>query len=214
MSGFVRFLVILVLVIGGIFAVLRATCISFWTVPSDDPLFGASVMPTLEHGDVVALWRLGSPGYAELVRCADPEIPGRYVVGRILGEPGDHLTGSAHSLWVNKRIISSAHACQNARYTIPHPVTGEPVDLLCEEEETGGNDYTRLRLDYMPATPETFDTRVPPGHVFLISDNRAFHNDSREFGAVAKANCKERIFFRLWSVRGWGDAARRLSFVH
>ena len=214
MAAFVRFAVILVLVLGGIIAALRATCISFWTVPSDDTLFSASVLPTLEQGDMVVLWRLGMPGYAELVRCADPEVPGRYVVGRILGEPGDNISGTGASIWVNKRIISAAHSCATGRYTVPHPISGEPVELVCEEEETGGNDYMRLRYDVPPSTPETFSTQVPPERVFLISDNRAFHSDSREFGPVPGSSCKERIFFRLWSVRGWSDAARRMSIIY
>jgi signal peptidase I len=215
MGGFIRFVVVLALLLGGIVAGMRATCMSFWTVPSDDPLYSASVLPTLEAGDVVVLWRLGAPTFADLVRCTDPEIPGRYVVGRILGEQGDRVNGLWHTVFVNRKLISAAHVCPVARYSVPHPVSGDPVDLVCDAEEAGGNDYTRLRYEINPATnPETFDTVVPNGHVFLLSDNRVFHYDSRQFGPISKASCPERIAFRLWSARGWDDSARRMDFIH
>jgi signal peptidase I len=214
MGGFVRFVVFLLLLFGAIAAGLRATCMAFWTVPSDDPLFAASIMPTLEAGDLVVLWRLGQPGYAELVRCESPEVPGRYAVGRILGEQGDQLNGTAHSISVNRRVISAAHACPNGPYVVAHPVSGDPVELVCEAEEAGGNDYTRLRYEVMPQNPETFSHTVANGNVYLISDDRPFHNDSRDFGPLARTSCKERIFFRLWSVRGWSDVARRMSIIH
>jgi signal peptidase I len=214
MGGFVRFVFFLALVLGGMFALLRATCISFWTVPSDDPLYSASVAPTLQPGDEVVLWRLGAPTFADLVRCTDPEVPGRYVVGRILGEPGDRVSGSGHAISVNRRLISSAHACPVSRYTIAHPITGDPVDLTCEMEETGGNDYTRLRFENTPENPETFDTVVPNDHFYLVSDDRAFPYDSRKFGPIEKAQCPERIVFRLWSTAGWGDSANRLTWIH
>jgi signal peptidase I len=213
MSGFVRFVVFLALLLGGVFAVLRATCIEFWTIPSDDALFSASVMPTLEAGDTVVVWRAGSPRFADLVRCADPEFPGRYVVGRIMAEPGDRIRGEG-AIFVNGKIISAAHGCPIGRYTIPNPVNGEPVELRCESEEAGGNDYMRLRLEIPTGRPETFENMLPPGHIFLVSDNRPFHHDSRDFGPLPKTSCNERIVFRLWSVRGWADGARRLSLIY
>jgi signal peptidase I len=215
MGGLIKFVVILVLLFGGIIAGLRATCMSFWTVPSDDPVYSASIVPTLEQGDLVVLWRLGSPAFADLVRCTDPEIPGRFVIGRILGEQGDRVNGIWHTVFVNRKVISAAHGCPTTRYSVPHPISGDPVDLVCESEEAGGNDYTRLRYDLTPATtPETFDSVVPNGYVFLLSDNRAFHFDSRQYGPLPKTNCPERIVFRLWSARGWSDSERRLSIIH
>jgi signal peptidase I len=214
MGGFLKFVAMLALVLGGLFFGLQATCLSFWTVPSDDPLFSASIAPTLEPGDLIMTWRLGTPSYAELVRCSSPEVPGRSVVGRILGEPGDRVEGSGHAIFVNKRIISSARACPTGRYTLPHPINGDPVDFVCEEEETGGHAYTRLRLEISPEQPEKFNAVVPNDNFFLVSDNRAFHYDSREYGPLAKSTCKERIMLRLWSARGWSDADKRMSLIH
>jgi signal peptidase I len=62
--------------------------------------------------------------------------------------------------------------------------------------------------------PTPYKVRVPDGHVFLASDNRHYHDDSRDFGPVPKASCHNRVLFRLWSARGWFDDSRRMALVH
>ena len=43
----------------------------------------------LAEGDLVLLLR-STPKVGDLVRCADPDQPGRYVVGRLVAEQGEH----------------------------------------------------------------------------------------------------------------------------
>ncbi len=38
------------------------------------------------------------------------------------------------------------------------------------------------------AESEVFRTKVPPGSVYVLGDNRPHSNDSRDFGAVAQAD--------------------------
>jgi signal peptidase I len=210
-----KFFVWMTLILGGIVAVLRATCMRFWTMPNDDPLLSLSVTPTLEPGDVLVLWRIGAPTFGELVRCPDPESPGRFIVGRLLGEPGDKVVADLANVTVNNRFIGSRRACNPPQLTVFDPNTGEAFDLSCEVEEAGGIEYTRARATNPPAhPPETFRVKVPDGSVFLASDNRHYHDDSRDFGPVAKASCKERIVYRLWSARGWFDERRRMMLIH
>ncbi len=186
-----------------------------WTMPSDDGLLAVSVMPTLEAGDVLLLWRLGTPAFGELVRCPDPEAPGRFVVGRILGEQGDKIVAEQTSVTVNDKVVSSRRACNPAQLSVLDPKTGEPFDLSCEIEEAGGVEYTRARATHPPSLQVMpFQTKVQAGNVFLASDNRYYHDDSRDFGAVPKDGCHERIVFRLWSARGWFDEARRMTLIH
>jgi signal peptidase I len=213
--GFFKFVVWMALILGGLVAALRATCITFWTMPNEDPLLSLSVAPTLEPGDVLVLWRIGNPTFGELVRCSDPEAPGRFIVGRLLGEPGDKVVADMANVTVNNRFIGSRRACTPPRLSVFDPNTGEAFDLSCEVEEAGGNEYTRARATNPPVhPPDAYRVNVPDGMVFLASDNRHYHDDSRDFGPVGKDGCKERIVYRLWSARGWFDDKRRMMLIH
>jgi signal peptidase I len=213
-QGFVKFVVWLVLFSAAMIAGLRATCIDFWTMPSDDALLSLSIMPTLEAGDRLVLFRLGTPGFGDVVRCPDPDAQGRFVVGRILGEQGDRIVAEAATVTVNEKYISTRRACIPPQISVLDPKTSEAVELACEIEEAGGTEYTRLRAPNPPQNPTPYKVRVPDGQIFLASDNRHYHDDSRDFGPVPKASCNQRVLFRLWSARGWLDDSRRMTFVH
>jgi signal peptidase I len=202
------------LIVGGVLGFLLATCISFWTVTSDAPRLSASIVPTLAPGDLVVLWYRGRPGFGDLVRCADPEARGRYVIGRLMGEEGDDVLVDQVLVTVNGTPISSKHACTNHHQTVLDPQSGDPVELTCEIEEAGGNTYTRSRASSPAFQTPPIRTQVQPGHVFLVSDDRFFHDDSRDFGTISKSTCTERIVFRMWSARGWFDSESRFSLIH
>lgn len=214
MHGFVKFVVWLAVFSAAMVGGLKATCIDFWTMPSDDALLSLSIMPTLEAGDRLVLFRLGTPGFGDIVRCPDPEAPGRFVVGRILGEQGDRIVAEAATVSVNEKYVGTRRACIPPQVSVLDPKTSEAVALACEIEEAGGTEYTRLRAATPPQNPTPYKVRVPDGQVFLASDNRHYHDDSRDFGPVDKASCNQRVLFRLWSARGWFDDSRRLTFVH
>jgi signal peptidase I len=211
--GFVKFVVGLALLGVAMIAGLRATCIDFWTLPSDDALLSLSVLPTLEAGDKLVLLRAGTPGFGDVVRCPDPEAPGRFVVGRILGEQGDRIVAETSSVTINGKYIGTRRACAPPQLSVLDPKTSEAVELSCEIEEAGGTEYTRLRATTPALNPTPYKVRVPDGHVFLASDNRHYHDDSRDFGPVPKDSCHNRVFLRLWSARGWFDNSRRLALV-
>lgn len=204
----------LALIGGAIAGVLRATCMRVWTMAADDPLLSLSIMPTLEPGDVLVLLRGGTPGFGELVRCSDPEVAGKYVVGRILGEPGDRIEAEHAAVTVNNRVISTRHGCVPSRYSVSDPRTGENVELTCEIEDAGGTEYTRVRAAAAPGQAVPFRVTVPDGHLFLASDDRYYHDDSRDFGTVPKDSCPERVIFRVMSARGWFDQPRRMTIIH
>jgi signal peptidase I len=211
---FIKVVLGIVLIFGAVLGLLLATCISFWTVPGDDPLLSASIVPTLAQGDLVVLWYRGQPGFGDLARCADPEAQGRYVVGRLMGEEGDEISVDQVLVTVNGKAISSKHSCTNLHQTVHDPQSGDPVELTCEIEEAGGSAYTRSRASRPAFRSPPVHTTVPAASVFLVSDDRFFHDDSRDFGAIPKSSCKERIVFRLWSARGWFDSESRMSVIH
>lgn len=199
---------ILVVVLG----LLRLLVVKVWTMP-DDPTLAAAVAPTLNGGDVVLILFRGTPGFGDLVRCADPDDPKKRVVGRIVGVEGDVVEIKGRQVTVNGKNYNPSQACAERRYTIRHPVTDAEVELQCGVVEMGGGwhyrGFTKSNIQ-----PVSMRTEVGKGMVFLLSDDLDHHDDTRDFGTVPRDTCNNRIFFRLWSARGWEDAEARLSFIH
>jgi signal peptidase I len=54
---------------------------------------------------------------------------------------------------------------------------------------------------------------VKPGQFFLVSDNRQFPLDSRDFGPVDASTCTETIVFRLWGPGGYFNPNRRFDLI-
>jgi signal peptidase I len=211
----IRFIVFTAVVLGLLVGALRFTCLRWWKVPEDDPDLAASVAPTLSPGDWVILWRATSPGFGDLVLCPDPEDPSEVFVARIAGEPGDTLqVDDGGNVTVNKSRMRSEVACDPPKFTVANPRNGDEVELRCDIEALGGAHHRRALV---PPTgvmrPSAFKTEVEPGSVFLLSDNRLYPFDSRDFGPLPKASCKEAVVFRLVSRLGFSDVKARLSWI-
>jgi signal peptidase I len=198
--------------LGGAALILRALLFKVWTVP-DDPVLGASVGPTLAAGDVVLVLTRGTPGFGDLVRCRDPEEPTRFVVGRVAGVEGDTVETDGFRLTVNNRKYDSHSACPERTFRVPHPSSGSEMELNCDVVDMGGGWHYR---GHNPAPVLSQKTRadVGAGMVYLLSDNREHHDDSRDFGQLPRSSCAERVVFRLWGKSGWGDTKRRMTFIH
>lgn len=192
-------------------AVLRLTVLDVWRVP-DDPRLSASVAPSLSGGDVVIMLTRGAPSFGDLVRCPDPEIAQAYVVGRIAGFGGDSIQIEGSQLSVNGKNYPDQSSCPTPTINVTHPTAGSSVEMSCGVVEMGGGWHYRATSSDVPATRHT--AVVGDGMAFLLSDNRRFHDDSRDYGTVPASSCKDRIVFRLWGKGGWSDSATRLSYIH
>ncbi len=190
--------------------VLRLTALDVWTMPDDPYLVSAA--PTLAPGDTVVLLRRGTPGFGDLVRCADPQDANAWVIGRIAGLEGDEIEIEGHRLTVNGRSYAGETACAQPKVFVMHPQTLKEVELSCEVVPMGGGwHYTASALGQHTEQKKT--ARVGSGKVFLVSDNAAMHDDSRDFGLVDRSTCTERPVFRLWGRAGWSDDQSRISWV-
>jgi signal peptidase I len=208
-----KIVLFVVVVVGMTIGIMRATCIDFWRIPGDDPFFSTSLIPNLAPGDLIVVWTRGAPGFADLVRCSHPEDPAKNVVGRLFGEAADNIDIDGTQVVLNGKGIGSAHACPKNHLQSVDPQTNDPVELLCETEEAGSNEYQRVRAAAPLYKPQAVKMDVPAGHVFLVSDNRYNHFDSRDYGSVAQATC-QKLVFRLWSAEGWWDSEHRMTVLH
>src|SRR5579872_6465256 len=84
-------------ILGVVGLLLYELVFDVWVVPSDDPLLAASIQPTLMAGDVLVVTRHTSVVRGNLLRCDDPQAPGRYVVARAIGRRVSASTSTRRS---------------------------------------------------------------------------------------------------------------------
>ncbi len=195
-------------VIGGLVYVV----LDPWTIPGDDAQLGVSIEPTMSVGDLVLVSRAKSAADGALVRCADPDAPGRYVVGRVFGHGGDVIELINGGLLVNGKPAPASIACDVPIVHLKNPATQEDEELHCMLEELGGGLHPVLHVAGRSTEGRELKVDVEQGKVFLISDNRSMHLDSRDFTSVAPSSC-QRIAYRLWGASGWLDTKKRLTLL-
>lgn len=212
MRKLVRFSLWTGLVLAAIGVLLRLFFFQVWTIPSDDKLMSASIAPSLAGGDFVVLLHAGRPSFGDLVRCADPEAPTRHIIGRIAAESSDTLVVTDASLIVNGKQSSTEVACSPARVVVEDPTSGDQVELRCEVEDLAGVKHKRA-TKAADTHPRSEEQTIKTGFVYLVSDNRAYPDDSRLYGAVPLSSCDARIVFRLWSALGFSDIENRFTWI-
>lgn len=198
--------IVAVLVIAGL--VVRTFFVDTWVVPEEARL-AASVVPTLRGGDVVLVLK-GTPGFGDLTRCTNAED--KPVVGRVAGRVRDRVITEGRELVVNDKRYDSESACPEPTVTVEHPVTQAEETLSCDVVMMGSGWHYRGFASNRTFINRTM-TDVGEGMFYLLSDDRTFHYDSRDYGTVPADSCKGRIFFRLWSKAGFSDANSRFSFI-
>jgi signal peptidase I len=208
---YLKFLAWVVGILAIIAIVLRLTVFEVWTVP-DDPELVASLAPTLRAGDMVLVMRRGDRGLNDLVRCKDPDYPQQHVVARLVGVGGETVEFQGLDVAVDRKRYTSSEACAEGIVTFPHPKSGAPMQGTCNRVEMGGGWHYRLySADGYPIKDQKHT--VGAGRVYLVSDNRSFHLDSRDYGALPKADCPEKVVFRLWGKPGFFNDTRRFELI-
>jgi len=205
-----RILAWLLVLLGVPTLLLYAFVFDVWVVAKDDPLLAAAIEPTLSAGEIVVVTRHTTVGRAELLRCADPQAPGRFVVARAMSKFGEAIEVRDDVVFVDGKHNPSPHACDSPSVSVHDPRSDEEVTLACVAEEYGGMSYSVLRATAHPEPPTHALTE--PGKWYLISDDRHVHLDSRDFGQIDPATCQH-IVFRLWGARGFGDADKRFCII-
>ena len=147
---------------------------------------------------------------------ADPEHPAgfphsrRYVIARIVAEGGKHVK-LGDGLLVNGRSFDTESGCDP--FSVRDPDAHAETSQSCRREVVGSRTHLRGELIASLPKPKEADVEVPSGHFFLVSDNRQFPWDSREFGPVERSTCMETVVFRLVSKEGFFDVANRLTLI-
>ncbi len=145
-------------------------------------------LPVLHH----KILDIGEPKRGEIVVFRYPPDPSINYVKRVIGVPGDKISYVDKSLYINGKKI-------------PQTVIGNNVDIepdmsipVVEKEENllGVKHRIFLRPNYI-SSGNFYNVTVPPGHYFMMGDNRDDSLDSRSWGFVPEANLIGRAFF-VW----------------
>lgn len=211
MNGWVKAFLWTVGILGVVGGVLRMWFVDVHRIPDDvNDVRNWANAPNLEPGDVALVWRGGDVHAGDVVRCVDPVDPTRWLVARVVGLGGEKIEVIDGVLAINN-FRARLGRCENDPRPTMSP-DGTEVDLPCQGEELGGSHHDT----YSPgAATEMPPVLVERGKLFLLSDNRGdqYAHDSRTLGTFPVEACKQRLMVRMWSKKGWGDSARRMSFL-
>ena len=210
MGTWLKIVAWLVGIVGSICLVLELFFVEVWRVPIDDPLLSAAIEPTLSAGDVIVVMRHSSVGRGDMLRCADPQAPGRFILARALAHSGETIAINNETVSLDGKRNPSPRACDPPTVTVRDPRSDEDVPLGCSVEEMGDMPFSVLRTSDHPEPPVS--ALVEPTKWFLVSDDRHVHLDSRDFGPIDPTTCQH-VVFRLIGAAGFGDARRRLTLI-
>jgi len=189
---------LIMLIMFGAYQLLVSSSFSRYGIAS------VSMNPTLIHGDYVISKQLTKEshgdsnsiaglGYGDIVIFEHPEGD-EIQVKRIVALAGDRVTYSGNSLTINDEKIK--------RETINTNNSSSPF-LWLKTELYSENNHDKKYL--ISISGESAQVRgevvVPPGHVFVMGDNRNQSIDSRFWGVLAVDNILEKPLFIWWSVK-------------
>jgi len=208
--------------------VLRSFLFEPFKIPS------GSMIPTLRVGDLILVNKFHygvrlpvlntkvidnhSPQRGDVMVFRYPPQPSLDYIKRVVGIPGDEVSYLNKQLRINGELVTKAAQ--------PDFFDGDSMRYAkAFQEQLGGRRYGTLNDEDRPAiipTAADFPFRdrcsysvegvvckVPPGHYFLMGDNRDNSLDSRYWGFVPEANIVGKAFF-VWM--NFGDLGRIGSF--
>lgn len=188
--------------------VLRSFVAEPFRIPS------GSMMPTLLVGDFILVNKfayglrlpvlntkildLGEPQRGDVVVFRYPEDPSVDYIKRVVGVPGDRVAYRDKILYINGEAMVQTPI--GSYVGVGSGVSSSGADL--RDESLGG---VMHRILVRPgASGVEGELRVPPGHYFMMGDNRDNSKDSRYFGPVPEGNLVGKAFM-IWM--NWDSAA-------
>lgn len=202
--------------------VIRSFIIQPYRVPS------SSLVPTVQPGDLIAVKQyeyglrlpvvnkkivdVNMPQRGQIALFRFPLNPSITYIKRVIGLPGDHIVYRNKTLYINgkeakQKLIEKTHYIDDSG--ILHNVSRVEEDLDGVKHQIFLDDDR----DEMDSISNPYDdVVVPPGHYFMMGDNRDDSGDSRVWGFVPDKNLIGQAFlvFMSWDSRAtsWSDKIR------
>ena len=199
---------------------LRSFVIEPFRIPS------GSMLPSLYIGDFILVSKfsyglrlpilntrvmpVGEPERGDVMVFRFPKDPSTNFIKRVIGLPGDVITYRGKRLTVNGEPV----VVQKTEL-LPELTAQRGQRSLSSFLESIGQSEHAIVLDDNRHS-RSLKVSVPPGHFFVMGDNRDHSNDSRYWGFVPKENIVGKAFF-VWfswdSPGGGGVNWHRLGTV-
>jgi len=183
--------------------VLRSFVMEPFRIPS------GSMYPTLEIGDFIVVNKsayglklpviqtkvisTGEPKRGDVIVFKYPKDPDVDYIKRVIGLPGDKIT------YINRVVfVNGKPNLQQLAGTYKGTGAGKMMDGASDILVTNvdGRKY-HILLDMDKSSMNMPTITVPPGHYFVMGDNRDHSNDSRFWGFVPEKNIKGHAFM-VW----------------
>ena len=161
-----------------------------------------SMLPNIIEGDRFLadkrVYRDADPDYGDVVVFHNPNNRKINYVKRVIGRPGDRIEIRRGVVLLNGKPLPQ----KPTNYSVMQ--TGEMVKGTELFEETNGERrYLILKDKTDPSKHDFQETLIPPGHVFVLGDNRDHSNDSRKFGFVPIGDLKGQAKLLYWPAARW-----------
>jgi signal peptidase I len=181
-----------------------------------------SMLPTLESGDLILVNKFtygvrlpvvnrkivanGDPARGDVIVFRYPPDPRIDYIKRVVGLPGDEVAWLNKTLTINGQPVPTGalpdyYDEDSQRYTQQKNETLGPVDhrilLRADRPSFVSGAEAFPHRDACRYSAEGVSCKVPPGHYFVIGDNRDNSIDSRYWGFVPDRNLVGRAFF-VW----------------
>jgi signal peptidase I len=162
---------------------LRTFVVATYSIPS------GSMEPTLQIGDRIVVnklsYHLHGVDRGNIVvfstppneDCAGPPVSD--LVKRVIGLPGETISLSDGSVYINGRLL-------------PEPFL--PPDVRTDNYPGPSNNAYSLHRPY----------RIPEGDVYVMGDNRSRSCDSRFWGPIAESSIVGKVDLRIWPLSRFG----------
>lgn len=154
---------------------------------------GDALAPQLSDGDVAWAWRWAEPEPGDLVLVRYPGEPAPSVA-RLVARGGARVELRAGALWLDGATSATGASRRGALWgagCAPRPVA-------LAEERVGGRAFWTV-----PGGRDHVE-EVPPGHVFVVHDQRGAPGDSRQWGSVPAGSVEGTVAGRIWRGAGCG----------
>lgn len=161
-----------------------------------------SMEPTLRIGDRFLVNKTAyasrSPERGDIVVFNSPENRRQRWVKRVIAIPGDTIAVRGDDVLVNGHKLEREPVNSGAAELCGYVPAGNVF------EEQDGNVRYLVQLGTGKEDIGDFEeTRVPPGMVFVLGDNRGESRDSRLVGLIPQADVLGEVQFLYWPARTW-----------